>query len=113
MLRPQSLLCFLSSHLRAVRQTVGDLLVHPNVTPWPEVRDRLNRILRGWSNYFGYGTRPMAYRAVDHYVYERVPYLLRHRHKVSSRGTVRFSDPVVFGELGVVRPRDVHIGRLP
>ena len=55
-----------------LRQKVGDLLVRQNVAPWPEVRDRLNRILRGWSNYFGYGTRLMAYRAVDHYVYERV-----------------------------------------
>jgi hypothetical protein len=25
--------------------------------PWPEVRDKLNRSLRGWSNYFGYGSR--------------------------------------------------------
>ena len=27
-----------------------------NQGAWPEVRDHLNRILRGWSNYFGYGT---------------------------------------------------------
>src|SRR5206468_1857878 len=49
-------------------------------------RSNPNRILRGWSNYFGYGTRLMAYRAVDHYVYERVRNFLRHRHKVASRG---------------------------
>ena len=52
----------------------------------------------------------MAYRAVDHYVYERVRYFLRHRHNVSTRGAAHFSDPVVFGELGVVGQRDVHIG---
>jgi RNA-directed DNA polymerase len=92
---------------------VGDLLVRQNVAPWPEVRDQLNRILRGWSNYFGCGTRLMAYRAVDHYVYERVRSFLRHRHKVASRGTARFSDPVVFGEMGVLRLRDVHLGPLP
>ena len=96
-----------------LRQKVGDLLVRPNVAPWTEVRAQLNRILRGWSNYFGYGTRLMAYRAVDHYVYERVRYFLRHRHKVASRGTARFSDPVVFGEMGVLRLRDVHLGPLP
>ena len=93
-----------------LRQKVGDLLVRPNVAPWPDVRDRLNCILRGWSNYFGYGTRLMAYRAVDHYVHERVRYFLRHRHKVSSRGTTRFSDAVVFGDLRVLRLRDVHLG---
>ena len=96
-----------------LRQNVGDLLVRQNVAPWSEVRDRLNRILRGWSNYFGYGTRLMAYRAVDHYVYERVRHFLRNRHKVSSRGTARFSDAVVFGSLGVLRLRDVHFGRRP
>ena len=96
-----------------LRQKVGDLLVPYNVAPWPDVRDRLNSILRGWSNYFGYGTRLMAYRAVDQYVYERVRNFLRDRHKVSSRGTSRFSDAVVFGELGVLRLRHVHIGRRP
>jgi len=96
-----------------LRQKVGDLLVRQNVEPWTEVRDRLNRILRGWSNYFGYGTRLMAYRAVDQYVYERVRSFLRRRHKVSSRGLTTFSDAVVFGKLGVLRLRDVHLGRLP
>src|SRR5216684_2252808 len=47
-----------------LRQKVGDLLERYNMAPWSDVRDRLNRILRGWSNYFGYGTRLMAYRAV-------------------------------------------------
>ena len=89
-----------------LRQKVGDLLVRQNLAPWPKVRDQLNRILRGCSNYFGYGTRLMAYRAVDHYVYERVRHFLRHRHKVSSRGTTRFSIPVVFGEMGGLRLRD-------
>jgi RNA-directed DNA polymerase len=77
------------------------------------VRGHLNRILRGWSNYFGYGTRLMAYRAVDRYVYERVRNFLRNRRKVSSRGTSRFPEAVVFGKLGVLRLRDVHLGRLP
>jgi RNA-directed DNA polymerase len=96
-----------------LRQKVGDLLGRHNAAPWSEVRDQLNRILRGWSNYFGYGTRLMAYRAVDNYVYERVRYFLRRRHKVSSRGVARFSDTVVFGDLRVLRLRDVHLGRLP
>jgi RNA-directed DNA polymerase len=96
-----------------LRQKVGDLLVRQNVAPWPEVRNQLNRILRGWSNYFGYGTRLMAYRAVEHYVYERVRNFLRHRHKVQSRGSSQFTDGVVFGKLGVLRLRDVHLGRLP
>jgi RNA-directed DNA polymerase len=96
-----------------LRQKVGDLLVPWHVAPWTEVRDRLNRMLRGWSNYFGYGTRLMAYRAVDWYVYNGVRSFLRRRHKVPSRGRTRYSDAVVFGTLGVLRLRDVHIGSLP
>ncbi len=83
-----------------------------NVGTWPEVRDRLNRILRGWSNYFCYGTRRSAYRAVDNYVLERVRHFLRRRHKAQSRGALRFSDKVVFGQLGVLRLRQVHLGSL-
>ena len=66
-------------------------------------------MLRGWSNYFGYGTRLMAYRAVDRYVYHGVRSFLRRRHKVPSRGTILYSDAVVFGTLGVLRLRDVHL----
>jgi RNA-directed DNA polymerase len=92
-----------------LKQNVGDLLVPSNVGAWPEVRDRLNRKLRGWSAYFSYGTRTTAYRAVDNYVYDRVRHFLRRRHKVSSRGTRRFSAQAVFGELGVLRLRDVQL----
>jgi Group II intron, maturase-specific domain len=35
--------------------------------------DKLNRSLRGWSNYFGYGSRSKAYRSVDHYGLQRLP----------------------------------------
>ena len=96
-----------------LRQKVGDLLKPGNVGAWAEVKDRLNSILRGWSAYFSYGTRLTAYRAVDNYVLERVRHFLRRRRKVQSRGTVRFSDQVVFGELGVLRLRHVHMGPLP
>ncbi|HEY1217762.1 MAG TPA: group II intron reverse transcriptase/maturase [Bryobacteraceae bacterium] len=93
-----------------IKEKVGDLLVPSNVGTWPEVRDRLNRILRGWSAYYSYGTRMPAYRAIDNYVYQSVRNFLRRRHKVQSRGTGRFSDEAVFGELGVLRLRRVHLG---
>src|SRR5256885_5630090 len=44
---------------------VSDLLVPGNMGAWHEVRDRLNRLVGGWAAYFSYGTRLMAYRAVD------------------------------------------------
>src|ERR1039457_3357831 len=86
-----------------LRQKVGDLLCPQNTKPWEDVRDQLNRILRGWSNYFSYGTCSKVHRAVDQYVYERVRGFLRRRHKVPSRGTTRFPSAVVFGEMGVMQ----------
>lgn len=96
-----------------VKQKVGDLLRPSNVGTWEEVRDRLNHILRGWTAYFSYGTRLPAYRAVDNHVYQRVRDFLIRRHGVKSRGTRRFSDRVVFDELGVLRLRQVHLGPPP
>src|SRR5882762_1492759 len=96
-----------------LRGKVGDLLKPSNVAPWPEVRDKLNSMLQGWAAYFSYGTRLMAYRAVDNYVLDRVRHFLKRRHKVPSRGTIRYSDDVVFGELGILRLRHVHVGALP
>ena len=92
-----------------IKQKVGDHLIPSNTGPWEEVRNRLNQILRGWSAYFSYGTRTVAYRAVDNYVYESVRHFLRRRHAVQSRGTTCFSDAVVFDELGVLRLRDVQL----
>jgi RNA-directed DNA polymerase len=96
--------------VQRVKEKVGDLLRPSNIGNWEEVRDRLNQTLRGWSAYFSYGTRLLAYRAIDHHVYERVRDFLTRRHGVKSRGTRRFSDQVVYGELGVLRLRHVHLG---
>jgi RNA-directed DNA polymerase len=88
-----------------IKQKVGDLLTPNNVGTWPEVRDRLNQMLKGWAAYFSYGTRRQVYQAVDYHVYDCVRHFLRRRHKVPSRGATRFPYRAVFGELGVFRLR--------
>ena len=90
-----------------VKLKVRELMQPYNVGPWPEVRDQLNRILRGWSRYFSYGTRAGAYQSVNRYVVERTRNFLRRRHHVSSRGMGRFSSDAVFGEFGVQRLRQL------
>src|SRR5882757_9365280 len=89
--------------VRRLKTTVGNLLVPGNNDPWWEVRDTLNRSLRGWSNYFSYGTRRSVFRGVDRFVYERVRDFLARRHKVAGRGTKRFSCEIVYGERGLLR----------
>ena len=99
--------------IQRVKRSVRALLRSGNQAPWPEVAVRLNRVLRGWSNYFSHGTRTMAYRAVDHYVEGCVRNFLRRRHKVQTRGTRHFADERIFGELGVLRLRRVQLGSSP
>lgn len=98
---------------KAVRQLKGrvrGLLRAGNQDPWEEVVARLNRVWIGWANYFGYGTRLVAYRAIDHYVYHGAADFLRRRHKVRQRCIRRYSDNAIFGEFGVQRLRALHVG---
>ncbi|WP_271610673.1 group II intron maturase-specific domain-containing protein [Bradyrhizobium sp. CCBAU 21359] len=88
--------------VQRLKTRVGELLVPSNIDPWPEVRDKLNRSLRGWSNYFGDGSRSEAYRSVDQFVFERVRRFLARRHKVRGRGNRRFIFDVIHRELGVL-----------
>ncbi len=99
--------------VQRIKAKIGGMLKPGNKGAWPTVRDRLNRLLVGWSAYFGYGTRLQAYRAVDNHVYDRVRHFLVQRHKVQGRGTRHFSRDDVFGELGVLLLRRKHIGAPP
>jgi RNA-directed DNA polymerase len=94
--------------IQRLKTKVGELLVPGNKAPWPEVRDQLNGLLRGWTNHFSYGTRLAAYRGIDHHVYDRVRNFLVKRHKVQGRGTRQFSYDSVYGELGVLHLRREH-----
>jgi RNA-directed DNA polymerase len=96
--------------VQRLKDKVSDILVHRNKGAWPAVRDRLNRLLRGWTSYYDHGTRLQAYRAVDHHVHDCVRNFLVHRHKVQRRGTRRFPAELVFGELGVLHLISVHLG---
>jgi RNA-directed DNA polymerase len=86
---------------------VSDLLVPGNKGSWPDVRDRLNSLLAGWSAYFGYGSLSLAYRAADHHVVDRVRHFLAKRHKEQNSGTSVFSRSTIFSELGVRQLRRV------
>ena len=96
-----------------VKERVSGILHPGNHAPWPEVRDQLNRVLRGWAWYFSRGTLLMAYRAIDNHVLDRVRYFQRRRKKMRGQARVRFGSDVVFGELGVVRLRALHLKAAP
>jgi RNA-directed DNA polymerase len=77
--------------IERVKQNVKSVLSPRNQDALPEVIVRLNRSLNGWANYFSIGTLSKAYRAVDNYLYAQLRRFLGRRHKVPTRGTLRFS----------------------
>ncbi|MGC2354818.1 MAG: group II intron reverse transcriptase/maturase, partial [Candidatus Acidiferrum sp.] len=55
-----------------LKQRVRDHLKASHCRPWPDTRDGLNAILRGWDGYFCYGTRWKAHRALNRHVVQNV-----------------------------------------
>jgi RNA-directed DNA polymerase len=91
--------------LTQLRASVAAVLCPQNVAAWAEIATVLNRKLRGWANYFSYGTVWQSYWAADWYVCDRVRSFLQRRHKVPTRGTRHFSDQYIYSRLGVVSLR--------
>lgn len=90
-----------------VRAAIRARLRPGNLAPWEEVVQHLNRTLRGWANYFCYGTLWTVRYGVDRYVSDRVRGFLRRRHKVAGHGFRQFPVERVFGELGVLSLRQL------
>jgi RNA-directed DNA polymerase len=97
--------------VQRIKGKVRRILRPGNKANRAEVVAQVNRLLEGWANYYSYGTRLMAYRAVDQYVSQAMRRFLCRRHKVPTRDTRRFPADVIFGEVGVLRLRTLHVGR--
>ena len=63
---------------------------------------RINRKLKGWSNYFRLGTVSKAYRNVDSHVRHRVRQWLCVKFKVQGQGKKRFHDRTSVPEAGTI-----------
>lgn len=68
-----------------------------------EMVETLNRMLRGWANYFQLGPVSKAYRAVDAHTRERLRRWLRRKHKARKKGKTHFPDQHLYDRLGLVR----------
>jgi len=84
---------------------VAAILVPGNMGTWDEVRDTLNRLLRGWCGYFSPGSHYTIDRAIEAHLHDHVRNFLARRHKLPTRGSRHVRMDAVFGTLGVLRPR--------
>ena len=65
---------------------------------------RMNQVIRGWANYFSYGTLTPAYRIVHQHACHRVRRWLRRKFPTPGRGTSPFPDSHLEATLGLLNP---------
>ena len=65
--------------------------------------ESLNRVLRGWANYFCLGPVSKPYRAIDAHVCQRLRRWLCGKHKIDSSGWSRYPDAYLNTTLGLVK----------
>jgi group II intron reverse transcriptase/maturase len=86
--------------VRKIHALTAEAMVWQETT---ELVSKLNRMLRGWANYFQVGAVSRAYRALDSYTTMRLRRWLRNKHKVRRSGGVVYPDAYLYETLRLVR----------
>ena len=63
---------------------------------------QVNQVLRGWANYFGYGTYTPAFGIVHRHACRRVRRWLRRKLELDGQGVSQYPDSRLERELGLL-----------
>jgi RNA-directed DNA polymerase len=88
--------------VRRIKETLQRMV--GNHMSWQDEEDligEVNRRLRGWMNYFSYGTLWKTYHRLERFAQQRVRGWLVHKYRVGSRGECRFPVDYIYGTLGL------------
>jgi RNA-directed DNA polymerase len=69
-----------------------------------ELVGNVNRVVRGWINYFSYGSLWKTYTKLERFLQCRLRDWLVHKHRAGSRGECRYPAPHLYETLGLVNP---------
>jgi RNA-directed DNA polymerase len=67
----------------------------------------VNRVVRGWMNYFSYGTLWKTHTRLERFLQRRIRGWLVHKHRVECRGECRYPAEYIYDRMGVVSPARV------
>ena len=100
--------------MASIRSKVRELTSpHTTYADTAYVVGRLNRRLRGWSNYFRRGNSAKKFAHVDAYVHERLMIWMSHKHGLARRRNWRRFDHQWLQSIGVLRLEQVKLQPYP
>jgi len=75
---------------------------------------QVNRVVRGWVNYFSYGTLWKTYVKLERFLQGRLRGWLVHKHRVPGRGECRYPAATIYDRMGLINLARVLVpSRMP
>jgi group II intron reverse transcriptase/maturase len=93
-----------------LRSWIGN---HSTLLSEDALAESVNRTVRGWMNYFSYGTLWKMYARLERFLQQRIRGWLVHKHRVESRGECRYPADYIYDRMGVVSPARALGSRKP
>jgi len=84
-----------------IKREIKKLTGRKNIVPTQVVIINLNRLVRGWAEYFHYGNCTKAFSQIKSYLEERVRTYLRRKHQIKGKGYKVYPPSHLYQHLGL------------